>query len=416
MTEEETLAQLRKSASTGALKKIWSSSKIASDPALVPVPVPVDPVLSALDPNEERYILANDKTKLLYRRFDPSIAPKASVVLLHGFGEHAGRLIKVIQSLRSNALVVHTMDLRGHGLSGGGRASGTIDEFLDDIRLLHLMADPKLPCFLYGQSMGGLLVLAYSMYVPRSCRLHISGVIATSPWLRLHHSVRPPWFKKFVVTHLIGNMFDEFFISSNVDPCSLSNLDFVASEAINDRLCLPLITVKMARDILSNAEHCLSQAHLMTIPVVIFHGALDRLTDHVASMEFIQKASAGDKTCRIFVNAFHEIHNDSDAQFLFQEVGYWISQRLSPSSAPSKEFPSSNTSLYIENIKMNVILGKHRRQNHLLNFLWAVFYISIAYRLRKKYKKSMLASIFWPTWLVFRALITIRNYALRRKL
>ncbi len=60
-------------------------------------------------------------------------------------------------------------DLRGHGKSGGPRGHFSFEEGLDDIDLLISQAQqlyPGKPIFLYGHSLGGLLVLDYAMKRP----------------------------------------------------------------------------------------------------------------------------------------------------------------------------------------------------------------------------------------------------------
>lgn len=68
--------------------------------------------------------------------------------------------------------------------------------------------------------MGGMLVLAYAI---RRTNANIRGVISTSPWLRLSEDVQLVWWKDLLL-RFVGNFFQEFLISSNVDPCSLSNV------------------------------------------------------------------------------------------------------------------------------------------------------------------------------------------------
>lgn len=282
---------------------------------------------------EEAYLDGVDNTKILYRRYSPvnERNSKCSVLLVHGFGEHTLRFQHVVQSLVENNATVHTMDLRGHGLSGGGRADGHLNQFWADIKLIHGKIDPELPCFIYGHSMGGLLVLSYALFTPAEFRPRIDGVIATSPWIRLYGKIQPSWFKRLVLK-LIGNMLDEFLITSNVDPCSLSNREKVANEAINDRMVLPFLTVRLAKELLKYSEMLLRNSENFTLPLLLIHGAKDRLTDHHASIEFVRRAGSSDKTARIFVNAYHEIHNDEDAVELLNEINSWIRQRCGPKS------------------------------------------------------------------------------------
>ena len=51
------------------------------------------------------------------------------------------------------------VDLRGFGYSGGGRGTHEIREFENDVIHLLKTARQDLPLFLYGHSMGGLVVI-----------------------------------------------------------------------------------------------------------------------------------------------------------------------------------------------------------------------------------------------------------------
>jgi len=48
--------------------------------------------------------------------------------IIHGFGEHSGRFLHLADYFAKNNLVVHLIDLRGFGYSGGPRGTSTIEE------------------------------------------------------------------------------------------------------------------------------------------------------------------------------------------------------------------------------------------------------------------------------------------------
>lgn len=279
----------------------------------------------------EEYITALDGTKLLYRRFIPlESEAKASLLVIHGFGEHAMRLRGVGAYFVKKGFEVHMIDLRGHGLSGGKRAAGSMKQFMGDLEVLHRQARKDIPCFLYGQSMGGLLVLTYGILVStrglRSDLPPLGGIIATSPWLQLHKRVRPTWEKRLGLI-LFGRMLQDFFVSSNVDPCTLSNDEKVAPRTIHDRLVLPLITVGLIRELLIEAARTVQNAEKMKVPLFIAHGEADTITDHRFSIDFVRRAFSKDKVIRIFPDGLHEIHNDKDAKKMLTEISQWISKR-----------------------------------------------------------------------------------------
>ena len=104
---------------------------------------------------------------LYARGWAPKDKPKAVVALIHGLGEHTGRYAHVGAALTEKGYALLGFDLRGHGKSGGPRGHLPSSEaFMTDIdRFLEETAEryPGLPQFLYGHSLGGLLVLNYAL-------------------------------------------------------------------------------------------------------------------------------------------------------------------------------------------------------------------------------------------------------------
>lgn len=73
---------------------------------------------------------------------------------------------------------MHLLDLRGFGYSGGARGTAVVEQLLMDVGVLITQVNASLPLFLYGHSMGGLLVLTFSILNPQ---VNVAGVITTSP-------------------------------------------------------------------------------------------------------------------------------------------------------------------------------------------------------------------------------------------
>src|SRR5512142_2733677 len=126
---------------------------------------------------------SSDGLDMYARQWAPSGTVKSSVVLVHGLGEHSARYDHVAAALGEGGVALLGFDLRGHGRSGGLRGhTPSYEALMDDITVFLGQAEsryPGLPRFLYGHSLGGNLVLNYTLR--RKPTLH--GVIATGPWL-----------------------------------------------------------------------------------------------------------------------------------------------------------------------------------------------------------------------------------------
>src|SRR5438132_2590347 len=63
-------------------------------------------------------LAAPDGTQLVYDAYEPP-QPRAALLLLHGWSDHAGRWREVGERLRDAGLAAYLLDQRGHGRSGG---------------------------------------------------------------------------------------------------------------------------------------------------------------------------------------------------------------------------------------------------------------------------------------------------------
>lgn len=101
-----------------------------------------------------------DGSRRLYFRHWSASPAAASVLLLHGFGEHSGHFHRLAHSLNRRDLDVWGLDHRGHGLSAGERGHvGSVDVLADDAAALldAIAADhPDRPPFVVGHSLGGV--------------------------------------------------------------------------------------------------------------------------------------------------------------------------------------------------------------------------------------------------------------------
>ena len=123
---------------------------------------------------DRSHATAADGTDLLIRHWPPDEVeaggawagePWASILLVHGLGEHSGRYEHVGDQFASAGLDAWAYDQRGNGGSGGRR--GHVDrwsQFHDDLaeRLAAVRGGAGgRPVVLYGHSMGGLVVAGY---------------------------------------------------------------------------------------------------------------------------------------------------------------------------------------------------------------------------------------------------------------
>lgn len=103
------------------------------------------------------------------------------VIGVHGFAEHSGRYNDFGNYLSSNGYSLCMQDLRGHGLTASPKDLGYVDSFdlflndLEDFIEAMLKKTGFDSVFLFGHSMGGLIVLHYLGRIGKGVRTAITS-------------------------------------------------------------------------------------------------------------------------------------------------------------------------------------------------------------------------------------------------
>ena len=103
--------------------------------------------------------------KIYYQYWIPD-KPKAILQIVHGFAEHSGRYMNVVNELIPLGYALYANDHRGHGRSEGIRNYvDTFDQYIEDEKILYKIISeqhPNMPIFMLGHSMGSLIALYFT--------------------------------------------------------------------------------------------------------------------------------------------------------------------------------------------------------------------------------------------------------------
>ncbi|MEL6536697.1 MAG: alpha/beta fold hydrolase, partial [Bacteroidota bacterium] len=187
-------------------------------------------------------LTATDGHALYAKHWLPDDAPKAILVIIHGFYEHLGRYEHVAQGFIDQGYGAYAIDQRGHGQTKGKRGHGVLSQVLNDIEtlLMHVRAEhTTIPIILYGHSWGGCNV---SHFLLRKTTNELSGAILSSPWLRL--ALIPPKGKERL-GNIMAKIWPSLTVANQLAPGSLSRDPAVEKAYLDD----PLVHIKISAGI-----------------------------------------------------------------------------------------------------------------------------------------------------------------------
>ncbi|CAG8764122.1 6877_t:CDS:2, partial [Dentiscutata erythropus] len=263
----------------------------------------IDVSIDTSIPVIDEWITSSDGVKIYTRTWKVvSDEPIATVVFLHGFGEHIKRYNHVFDKFARENIEVYAYDQRGFGetavknknpgMTGGWKVATN-----DITEALKCRRRDGIPQFLIGHSMGGGLALHYAAEGPE--RHKIAGYISTSPWILL--SPNDPQAKKRDVmlsaAPILGWFLPNVTTNAGVNAKYISHDPVEVEKYKEDPLVHNIVSISSFVDMVSGGKLIINKEYTdITFPIYIAHGSADLITDPNASKSVIEKIKSEDKT------------------------------------------------------------------------------------------------------------------------
>jgi acylglycerol lipase len=276
------------------------------------------------------------------------------MVFFHGIGGYGALYYHIAESLGGAVDHVYYPDLRGHGRSGGKRGDlGRPRQVLDDIDVILAgvrAAHPGDAVVLAGESMGGLLTLAYASEHPDT----IDGLVLAAPALRLsskrmgtRDSIRRGWEGLFSAKSgpagipVTGGFADEvprdqrFVDLTMSDPLVLQSVSLKYLATLGSFIFLwPARYAQALANVTggtsqrapgSDLKMAESLAHRGggPLPVLILQGGQDQVMDIAAPRRFAEMVPSAEYV--EFPDAWHNLFSDPDSPRVLATISEWVS-------------------------------------------------------------------------------------------
>lgn len=260
-----------------------------------------------------------DGLELLVRHWAPAATPaRATMVLVHGIGEHSGRYEHVGATFAAAGVDVVSYDQRGFGLSEGRRAYvDSFDDFVGDLESFVVRQRAlELPVILMGHSLGGLVATTYLL----SDRPQPDLAVLSSPALAAE---LPAWQR--TLAPAVGTILPGLRLPADFDGSVLSRDEQVQRAYETDPLRESSSTARLGRETLRAMGAANDSLARLQVPTYVFHGSDDTLVPPSASEPL---AALPNVTRRVWDGLRHECMNEPERDEVLAAIVAWLDDRL----------------------------------------------------------------------------------------
>ncbi|KAL5054286.1 hypothetical protein RYX36_034968 [Vicia faba] len=265
---------------------------------------------------------------------NPTTPPRALIFMIHGYGNDISWTFQSTPIfLAQMGFACFALDLQGHGQTQGLKAFvPNVDLVVQDCLSYFnsIKQDPKfeaLPCFLFGESMGGAICLLIHFTDPRG----FQGAILVAPMCKISDKVRPRWpipqiltfLARFFPTLAIVPTPDLLYKSVKVDHkkviAEMNPLRYRGKPRLGTVVELLRVTDILSRKLCD-----------VELPFIVLHGSADVVTDPEVSRELYEEARSEDKSIKVFDGMMHSLlfgETDENVEIVRSDILQWLNAR-----------------------------------------------------------------------------------------
>ena len=276
------------------------------------------------------YFSSFDNIRIFYRIWKPLKEVKKIVIVSHGMGGHGEFFVLLADKLVNHDIMVISPDYRNHGYSEGEK--GDLKSFKLIVKDLSYFLNfikekyPDIPIFLFGESMGGITTINFAKQYPNDFN-ELSGLILFSP------GIKPNFPKKFwigiALIALPLLLFRVLFPSKKIYSTE-SDKDEGIKDPIHQRydkeepLHIKKLSIRYIHQVFKYMRKTSKIAPIISIPVIIFQGKLDKGISPEAVESFYEKLGTKDKELYMIEEGYHALITDPSFQDKWDVLLEWI--------------------------------------------------------------------------------------------
>ena len=239
---------------------------------------------------------------------DSSRAARGQVGIVHGFSEESDIFLELAYQLALNNFTVHLIDTDAYGFSSGVRGQGpNVEKFHHNLTALIGEFEEGLPTFLYGNSMGCLIIATFLLNNPS---LKLQGLVFSSPFFEFAEHIGVTWDRK-IVARAMAPTLELFAMQGTVMVHRVGRDMNYIRKALQQRKSFTIINMQGLVNLMDALEYLQGNVSRFSFPFLMMQGSEDRIVSNQGALNwYSQLPSSVPREKEMFPSMVHELHKE----------------------------------------------------------------------------------------------------------
>lgn len=257
---------------------------------------------------------------------------RAAVIALHGFNDYGVFFKDLAAFLAKDGVISYAYDQRGFGSAPNTGYWAGSDAYVADLKaslLLVKQRHPDIPVFLFGESMGGAVLMAAAT-APGDARLSVDGIILAAPAVWARETM--PFYQRWALWLASHTMPWLRVTGRGLKIKPSDNLEMLYALG-RDPLVIKETRVDAIWGLADLMDRAMTGAPHFYDRSLILYGALDEIIKKDATLSMLHrlpKEPDGDYRIAFYEDGYHMLIRDLEAEAYWRDIAAWTREPTSP--------------------------------------------------------------------------------------
>jgi acylglycerol lipase len=290
------------------------------------------------------HAIMRDGARLPLTRWLPATEPKAAVVALHGFNDHAGAFDELGAALAKIGVVVYAYDQRGFGgAPGRGIWAGetTMGRDLAEVVRLVRAAHPGLPVHALGESMGGAVIM---VALAGDARPAIDGAVLSAPavWGRV---TMPSW-QSGLLDAATATVPLIRLVPQGIRITPSDNIKMLRALGRDPRF-IRETRIDALSGLVTLMDRALEASRSLRLPLLVLNGERDEIVPKRPTCLMLSRLPAPSSGRRwraaLYPSGYHMLFRDLAGDLVSRDIAAWLIDPAAPLPSGHEHQPDPTT-------------------------------------------------------------------------